>query len=259
MAEVRVALVTGAAQGIGEAIAMRLADDGLDIALNDLPQKLEQVQAVAEAIRAKGRRALAVCGDASNEGEVVDMPVVKVTVGELGGLDVMVANAGIATFATTIIDTPVDLWEKIMSVNARSVMLAIKHAARQMIAQGRGGRIIAASSAAGKQGLPQAGAYCASKFAVRGLAQTAAVELRTHDITVNCYCPGIILTAMCLHDDDDTNGGPGSTVAQLTGMPPGIKPATPEVIASYVSYIARPESYYITGQSVNVSGGWFMD
>ncbi|KAI0326380.1 NAD-P-binding protein [Cubamyces sp. BRFM 1775] len=248
MAEVRVALVTGAAQGIGEAIAMRLADDGLDIALNDLPQKLEQVQAVAEAIRAKGRRALAVCGDASNEDEVVDM--VKTTVGELGGLDVMVANAGIATFATTIIDTPVDLWEKIMSVNARSVMLAIKHAARQMIAQGRGGRII---------GFPQAGAYCASKFAVRGLAQTAAVELRTHDITVNCYCPGIILTAMCLHDDDDTNGGPGSTVAQLTGMPPGIKPATPEVIASYVSYIARPESYYITGQSVNVSGGWFMD
>ncbi|KAJ8468656.1 hypothetical protein ONZ51_g9501 [Trametes cubensis] len=255
MAEVRVALVTGAAQGIGKAIAMRLADDGLDVALNDLPQKLGQVQAVVNAIRAKGRRALAVCGDASNEDEVVDM--IKTTVGELGGLDVMVANAGIVSYAS-IIDTSVESWEKIMSVNARSVLLAIKHAARQMIVQGRGGRIIAASSVAGKRGMQTVGAYSASKFAVRGLAQTAAVELRAHNITVNCYCPGIILTDMSLHDEDDLNGGPGSTAAQIVGLS-GIKPATPDVIASFVSYIARPESYYITGQSVNVSGGLLMD
>ncbi|KAH9890626.1 hypothetical protein C8Q73DRAFT_705056 [Cubamyces lactineus] len=196
MAEVRVALVTGAAQGIGKAIAMRLADDGLDIALNDLPQKLEQVQAIVDAIRTKGRRALAVCGDASNEEEVVDM--IKTTVGELGGLDVMVANAGILVSFATIADTPVESWEKIMSVNARSVFLAIKHAARQMIAQGRGGRIIAASSVAGKQGMQNVGAYCASKFAVRGLAQCAAVELRAHNISVNCYCPGTILTDMSI-------------------------------------------------------------
>ncbi|KAI0329864.1 NAD-P-binding protein [Cubamyces sp. BRFM 1775] len=259
MAETRVALVTGAAQGIGEAIAMRLADDGLDIAVNDLPQKRDQLETVVEAIRAKGRRAYAVTGDVSDEDSVVAM--IKTTVEELGGLDVMVANAGIAFFAT-IVDTPVEEWEKVMSINARSVMLAVKHAARQMIEQGRGGRIIAASSIAGKQGMPNVGVYAASKFAVRGLVQTAAVELRAHNITVNGYCPGLILTEMARSnlDEDDINGGPGAVAAKrVGGSPPGIKPAPPEVVASYVSYIAKPESYYITGQSVNVSGGWLMD
>ncbi|KAJ8468657.1 hypothetical protein ONZ51_g9502 [Trametes cubensis] len=208
----RVAIVTGAAQGIGEAIALRLAEDGLDVTIVDLPQKREQLETVAKTIRAKGRRSVALYGDVSLEDVVVEM--IETTVKELGGLDVMVANAGICHFVP-VIDTTVEQWESTIAVNARSVLLAIKYAARQMIAQGRGGRIIAASSVAGKQGHPGVGAYCASKFAVRGLVHTAAIELRAHNITVNGYCPGLIATPLVKLEQDEQNGGHGTTVRMV--------------------------------------------
>ncbi|OSC96606.1 NAD-P-binding protein [Trametes coccinea BRFM310] len=252
----RVALVTGAAQGIGEAIALRLADDGLDVALVDLPTKRSQLDSVAQAIRAKGQRAIIVHADVSQEAAVEGM--VTEAVAQLGGLDVMVANAGICEWSP-IVDLTVESWDATMSVNARGVMLAIKHAARQMVAQKRGGRIIAASSIVGKHGKAELGAYCASKFAVRALVQAAAQELRVHNITVNGYCPGAILTPLTLHPDDVINGGHGSTKSKIVGIPSDIKPAPPEVIASFVSYLAKPESRYITGQSVNIDGGWKMD
>ncbi|KAI0655503.1 hypothetical protein C8Q70DRAFT_936201, partial [Cubamyces menziesii] len=137
--QARIALVTGAAQGIGEAIALRLAEDGLDVAVVDLPQKHDQVEAVANNIRAKGRRSLALYADVSMEDEVEAM--IKSTAEQLGGLDVMIANAGIFR-DMPIVDVTVETWDTLMTVNARSVLLAIKHAARHMIAQGRGGRII---------------------------------------------------------------------------------------------------------------------
>ncbi|KAL7283028.1 hypothetical protein ACG7TL_002452 [Trametes sanguinea] len=221
----RVALVTGAAQGIGEAIALRLADDGLDVALVDLPTKRSQLDSVAQAIRAKGQRAIIVHADVSQESAVEGM--VTEAVAQLGGLDVMVANAGICEWSP-IVDLTVESWDATMSVNARGVMLAIKHAARQMVAQKRDGRII-------------------------------AQELRVHNITVNGYCPGAILTPLTLHPDDVINGGHGSTKSKIVGIPSDIKPAPPEVIASFVSYLAKPESRYITGQSVNIDGGWKMD
>ncbi|KAL7283023.1 hypothetical protein ACG7TL_002447 [Trametes sanguinea] len=223
--QVIVALVTGAAQGIGEAIALRLADNGLDVALVDLPTKRSQLDSVAQAIRAKGQRAIIVHADVSQEAAVEGM--VTEAVAQLGGLDVMVANAGICEWSP-IVDLTVESWDATMSVNARGVMLAIKHAARQMVAQKRGGRII-------------------------------AQELRVHNITVNGYCPGAILTPLTLHPDDVINGGHGSTKSKIVGIPSDIKPAPPEVIASFVSYLAKPESRYITGQSVNIDGGWKMD
>ncbi|KAI0668487.1 NAD-P-binding protein [Trametes maxima] len=253
---VRIALVTGAAQGIGEAIALRLADDGLDVAVADLPQQREQLEAVAEAIRAKGRRSICLYADVSLEPDVVAM--VAQTAEQLGGLDVMVANAGIAPIAA-IIDTTVEQWESVLAVNGRGTFLAIKHAARQMIAQGRGGRIIAASSIAGKRGINLASAYSASKFAVRGLVQAAAVELRQHNITVNAYAPGSIMTPLSWHPDDDINGGHGTTFLKMLNFPPEIKPAPPAVVASLVSCIAKTESFYITGQCINVDGGAVMD
>ncbi|OCH91274.1 NAD-P-binding protein [Obba rivulosa] len=272
---VRVALVTGAAQGIGLSVALRLADDGLDVALNDIVAKSEQLQNVVSEIEAKGRRALAVPADVTSEEDVKSM--VDRVVEELGGLDVMVANAGIS-LGKSFLETSVDEWERIMAVNVRGVMLSYKYAAVQMIKQGRGGRIIGACSTGGKQGYFNYSAYCTSKFAVRGLTQSTAQELRPYNITVNTYAPGVILTnlgefiwmplhidvevqflVVTDHPDDAINGGPGSTAKKLAGLPPTTPHAPPEVVASIVSYIARPESYFITGQSIALNGGIYFD
>ncbi|KAE9401212.1 NAD(P)-binding protein [Gymnopus androsaceus JB14] len=115
----------------------------------------------------------------------------------LGGLDVMVANAGILnTTAKPITEYPAEEWERIFSINTRGVFFCYKYAAKQLITQGRGGRIIGASSIAGKRAAAYHSAYSASKFAVRGLTQSAALELGEHGITVNAYAPGFIRTAM---------------------------------------------------------------
>ncbi|KAI0648304.1 NAD-binding protein [Trametes meyenii] len=253
----RIALVTGAAQGIGEAIALKLAEDGLDVAVVDLPHKREELAAVVKAIQARGMRSISLHANVSLEPDIV--AIIAGVVEQLGGLDVVVANAGLCPFAP-LIDSDVEQWETTMAVNGRGTFLAFKHAARHMIAQGKGGRIIAASSLAGKQGLPDLSVYCASKFAVRGLVQSAAVELRKHKITVNAYCPGIIKTPLTNHpSDDEADGGHGSMISKIIGVPPDIKPAPASVVASLVSYLAKQEAYYITGQCINVNGGSGMD
>ncbi|KAG2067711.1 NAD(P)-binding protein [Suillus decipiens] len=258
-----IALITGSAQGIGRCIALRLATDGFDIALNDLPTKSERLAAVASEVEALGRKACIVIADVTIEEEVKNM--ISDTIKELSGLDVMVANAGIPG-ANTVLATTVEDWERTFSVNARGVFLCYKHAAVQMISQGRGGRIIGASSVAGKIGFPSAAAYCASKFAVRGLTQTAALELGKYNITVNAYAPGVIQTQMSrnlitsvnsvdsisdqsgnvsLTDEDSTN-----YLIQLIGNRPIKHNGQPEDIASIVSYLSSKEAHFITGQCV---------
>ncbi|EJD06804.1 NAD-binding protein [Fomitiporia mediterranea MF3/22] len=171
----RVAIVTGGAQGLGYAISNRLADDGIDIAINS----------VVEELRKKGRRAIAVPGDVSSETDVI--AIIEKT---------MVANAGIARLCS-FLQTSVDTYDSVLGINARGAFMCFKCAALQMIKQGRGGRLIAASSIMGKQGSQNLTAYCASRFAVRGIVQTAAIELRRHGITVNAYAPGRIPTGIC--------------------------------------------------------------
>jgi len=252
--QTRVAVVTGAARGIGRSIALRLADDGLDVVVNDLIEQVELLESVAEEIRKKGRRAVAFCGDTSEEEDVKAM--VNKAVEELGGVDVMVANAGVGA-GQTLLGTTVEHWDRTMRVNVRGVMLAYKYAAQQMIAQGRGGRIIGASSICGKRGTRNLGAYCASKFAVRGLTQTAALELGQYGITVNAYAPGLIKTQLVVNPlvDDE---GPGSALKKLVGLP-GARYEEPEVIASLVSYLVKPEAHFITGQAINCDGGLVFD
>ncbi|KAI0765294.1 NAD(P)-binding protein [Fomes fomentarius] len=242
----RVAIVTGAGQGIGEAVALRLAEDGYNIAVNDIHSSAEKIMAVVNDIQAKGRKAIAVPGDVSVESDVVQ--IVEKTVQELGGVDVMVANAGIIRLQS-ILEITVEDWDQVMSVNARGVMLCYKHAARQMVKQGRGGRLIGACSAAGKTGLGHLPAYSASKFAVRGLTQSAALELAAHNITVNCYAPGAIASGMSVPSGDQ---------AKITGIRP-TAPAQPSVIGGIVSYLVKPEAYFVTGQTININGGAVVD
>jgi len=240
-----IALITGSAQGIGRGIALRLAKDGYDIAVNDIPSKRDQLRAVADDIDKIGRKALILPADVAVEEQVKEM--IQEVSKELGGLDVMVANAGVAQ-KSVLTSITLEDWERVMAINTRGIFLCYKHAAQQMINQGRGGRIIGASSVAGKKGFPSFSAYSASKFAVRGLTQSAAVELGQYDITVNAYAPGFIETPMSAIVD-------AASKEVLLSMQSIKHNGQPEDIASLVSYLASKEAHFITGQCIAVDGG----
>lgn len=247
----RVAIVTGAAQGIGRAIALRFAKDGMNVAVCDLPSKQPGLEAVVQDIQAHGRTAMALHADVAVEKDVSNM--VDIVAGKLGGLDVMVANAGI-TIKKSFLETTLEDLDTMSSVNFKGVFLCYKAAARVMIAQNRGGRIIGASSVAGKMGLPELTAYCASKFAVRALTQTAAIEFGRFGITVNAYAPGLIDTPM-MHNAVRR----GLDVKSLGARAILARPGEPEEIANAVSFLASKESSFITGQTISVDGGAHFD
>ncbi|KAF8182838.1 NAD(P)-binding protein [Mycena galopus ATCC 62051] len=230
------ALVTGAAQGIGRAIALQLAADGFDVALNDIPSKGPQLDAVKEEVIKVGRRAAVFPADISLDAEVKNM--VAGAVKAFGGLDVMVANAGICKARGSLLDIEFADWDNTFNINVRGTLLCYQHAARQMILQGRGGRIIGACSGAGKQGMAMLPDYSSSKFAVRGLTQAAALEFGKHGITVNTYAP------VC------SSGGPDQEAffaAQAQQVATGRNPTTQD-IARLVSFLASKESGFITGK-----------
>lgn len=252
----RVALVTGGARGIGRGIALRLAADGLDVAVNDIGANSDQLDGVAEEIRAAGRRTATIIADVSQPDEVERM--VASVADELGRLDVMVANAGIAQVKPLLEVTPED-FDGLMAVNLRGVFLCYKAAAQQMIRQGGGGKIIGAASIAAHKGFAMLGHYSASKWAVRGLTQAAAQEWAEHGITVNAYCPGIVGTAMWEQIDAELGGymglGKGEALEQFSQLIALGRVETPEDVACFVSYLASKDSDYMTGQSVMIDGG----
>jgi meso-butanediol dehydrogenase / (S,S)-butanediol dehydrogenase / diacetyl reductase len=252
----RTALVTGAARGIGRGIALRLAEDGLDVAVADLPSMRPESDAVVDEIRAQERKSVAIEVDVSDAGQVDAM--VQTTIEELGRLDVIVANAGIADVAP-LLDVSPESFDRLMSINLRGVFLCYTAAARQMIDQGSGGKIIGAASIAAHKGFAMLGHYSASKWAVRGLTQAAAQEWAEHGITVNAYCPGIVGTKMWELIDQkltEASGEPkGAALARFSELITLGRVETPEDVAAFVSYLASPDSDYMTGQSVMIDGG----
>lgn len=251
-----VAHVTGAARGIGKAIALRLAQDGHDVAVSDLPSMKDELDVTQKELADHGVRAVALTGDVSQPDSVHRLVVD--TAAELGSLDVFVANAGIAQ-TKALLDVTPEEYDKVHAVNGRGVFLCYTEAARQMIKQGHGGKIIGACSIAGHKGVALLGVYSSSKFGVRALTQSAAQEWAEHGITVNAYCPGIVDTNMWVEVDRDlgaiNNVGEGESMkAMAQGITLG-RVATGEDVAAYVSYLAGPDSNYMTGQSVLIDGG----
>uniref|UniRef100_A0A8H7XQV3 Uncharacterized protein n=1 Tax=Psilocybe cubensis TaxID=181762 RepID=A0A8H7XQV3_PSICU len=248
-----VAVVTGASRGIGRAIALQLARDGYDVALNDLPSNKIQLEGLSSEINEQtGQRTLVLPGDVSVEDDVKGL--VEASTKDLGGVDVMIANAGVALLEP-LLESNIDNWDRVVAVNLRGVFLCYKYAAQQMVKQGRGGRIIGASSILGKLGKPFCGAYSATKFAVRSLTQTTAQELAQHGITVNAYAPGPIETDMISGIPMIPDEAIRHTIERnLTKTDLGYV-GSPQDVAGLVSFLVSDKGRFITGQAITIDGG----
>ncbi|KAL1746131.1 hypothetical protein HDZ31DRAFT_81445 [Schizophyllum fasciatum] len=238
----RVALVTGAAQGIGKAIALRLARDGHHVGLNDLPSKRQALDEVAHLVEKNGVLAATFPSDVTKEGDV--QATVDGAADALGGLHVMVANAAVLQ-AIPFLEETAQSFNRTTSVGSTGTFLCYKHAGRRMIAEGhREGRIIGASSFAGKRPASDLTSYSVAKFAVRSLTQNAALALGPHGITVNAYAPGLTDTTMGMVKAGYTLEGWAETV-------PMRRYALPDDIAALVSFLASKEAGYITGAAMD--------
>ncbi|MFM2483558.1 acetoin reductase [Celerinatantimonas yamalensis] len=250
----KVALVTGAGQGIGRGIALRLAKDGADIALVDLNE--DNLKKVAEEVKELGRKVTTFKADVSDRAQIY--AAVEHAETELGGFDIMVNNAGICQVNPLAEVTPEEV-DKIFKINVQGTLWGIQAAAAKLIKLGHKGKIINASSIAGHNGFAMLGVYSATKFAVRGLTQAAAAEYASQGITVNAYCPGVVGTSMWEEIDqrfaDLTGAAKGETYDKyVNGIALG-RAETPDDVAAFVSYLAGPDSDYMTGQAPLIDGG----
>jgi meso-butanediol dehydrogenase/(S,S)-butanediol dehydrogenase/diacetyl reductase len=250
----KVAFVTGAGQGIGEAIALRLAADGFAVACADT--NLDTAEQVAENIRKTGGKALALKVDVADREDV--FKAVQAAVDGLGDLHVVINNAGIAPIAPIEAITP-EIYRRTFDINVGGVLWGIQAAVHAFKALGHGGKIISASSQAGHIGNPDLAVYGGTKFAVRGITQTAARELAHLGITVNAYCPGIVNTPMMRKVAKDVADNANQSIEW--GMEQFAQHITlkrlsqPEDVAACVSFLSGPDSDYMTGQAVIIDGG----
>ncbi|RZT18110.1 meso-butanediol dehydrogenase/(S,S)-butanediol dehydrogenase/diacetyl reductase [Mycobacterium sp. BK558] len=250
----KVALVTGAGRGIGRGIALRLARDGADVALVDVTG--DSIESVAGEIIDIGCKATTFVADVSDRDQV--FAAVEHAASALGGLDIMVNNAGIALVGPIIDVTPAEL-KKLWAVNVDGVLWGIQAAVAQFRKAGTRGKIINASSIAGHDGFAMLGPYSATKFAVRALTQAAAKEHAADGITVNAYCPGVVGTDMWVEIDkrfaELTGAAEGETYDTFVGGIALGRAETPDDVAGFVSYLAGPDSDYMTGQAGLIDGG----
>jgi glucose 1-dehydrogenase len=244
--EGKVAIVTGAATGIGQAIAIRFAREGAAVVVDYVgaPGVADQTQ---QAIAAAGGKSIAVAADVSKPDQAQGL--IDAGVKNFGRLDIVVNNAGIEKKAA-FVDYPFEGVQKILAVNLVGPFLVAQAAARQMIQQGSGGRIINISSVHEDLPMPTNAAYCASKGGLRMLTRTIAVELAKHGITVNNIGPGAVYTPI----DADIEANPEIEKALMAEIPLN-RWGKPEEIAGLAAYLASEEAAYITGSTYFIDGG----
>ncbi len=244
----KVALVTGAQQGIGRAIAIALARDGADVGVNYLDDG-DAADEVAAEVRRSGRRACLVRGDVARPGDVAS--AVDAVTRELGAPTILVNNAGVFPRVDFLAMTEAD-WDHVLDVNLKGSFLCAQAAARRMVEAGAGGAIVNLASVA-MRGTPLGVHYSASKAGVMGLTRAMALALAPHRIRVNAIAPGLTDTAQPRY---------GNTEAELVELARQIplvgRMAHPEEIARVAVFLASEEAGWVTGQTIHVNGGAFM-
>lgn len=240
----KVAIVTGGSRGIGRAITERLARDGATVVVN-YAQNQQKADETVAAVKAAGGQALAKQGDSANIADV--RRLFEQSAAELGGVDIVVANAGVF-WAVSTADCSEEQYDRMFAINTRGVFFLLQQAARHLRP---GGRIICVSTGATRMALPGAGLYCASKAAVEQLVRALAVEVAPRGITVNTISPGFTDTDML------ASGGP-EFQQYGASLSPFKRLGTPAEIANVVGFLASSEAAWITGQNIQASGGASM-
>lgn len=250
----RNAIVTGAAHGIGRAIAERFLAEGCNVGILD--NDLEAAQAAAKAIAKPGRKVVVAAADVSVKADV-DKGV-GALLAELGTVDILVNNAGICRIGKVLEMSDRD-WNDTFGINVNGLFHLSRVVMPQMIARGRGS-VVNLASWMGKSGAANYGAYCASKFAVVALTQTLALEVGEHGVRVNAVAPGLIVDTKMRDDSELKRRAQGlSTAEDRAKSIPLRRAGLPRDIAQTVAFLASDEASYITGETVSITGGLWND
>ena len=250
----KVAIITGAARGIGRAVAERYAVEGAKVVIADINEA--GAREVASAI---GSAALGLHLDITAQ-DSIDAMVARV-VAERGGIDILVNNAGLFDLAP-IVEITRESYRKVYAVNVEGLLFTLQAVAKQMIAQGRGGKIINFASQAGRRGEALVAIYCSSKAAVISLTQSAGLDLIKHRINVNAIAPGVVDNEHWEHVDAMfaryENLRPGEKKRMVGAAVPFGRMARPDEIGGLATFLASPDSDYVVAQCYNIDGGNWM-
>ena len=276
----KVAIVTGAGgrHGIGRAIATRLAREGADVVVTDIPQSQDAIRpqdraegweglpSVVREIEAEGQRSLGLFSDVADSGQVEEM--VNQVLAQFGKIDILVNNAGSrpGRDRVPVVELEEDAFDEVMRVNVRGTYLCSRAVARHMVARDQGGKIIIISSGAGKRGIARYAVYCASKFALVGFTQALAQEMAPHRVNVNAICPGLVdtervdfIAAALAAAGQSAEEHRAMMVRERSTRVPMGRIAQGDDIARLAAFLSSAESDYMTGLSISVSGGSEMN